>query len=226
MRISFVNNKDLIEDTFINYFKICANINFNDNRDSLQLSKFTITYYNNIVFYDHHLLSEYSDNTKYIIQLLIIFSVVFGIILFICFAYLVCLHIHRLFWSKKPIINYIIYYINYVHLFYKWLTFNLLKNISQGYLFICKLCKYKWNITSVVMNILNICILIYLVSYLFTSIIDLLSIDYINLIANINYDGKGGDTTMSIVNHKTNSTIFYYLLCIYLISIYIYILLI
>jgi hypothetical protein len=72
------------------------------------------------------------------------------------------------------------------------------------------------------MNILNICILIYLVSYLFTSIIELFKIDYMTLLANINYDGKGGDSVKSIVDHKLNSSIFYYLLCIYLISIYIY----
>lgn len=219
MRISFVNNKDLIEDTFINYFKICANINFNDDRDSLQLSKFTITYYNNIVFYDHHLLSEYSDNTKYIIQLLIIFSVVFGIILFICFAYYVCLHIHRLYGSDKPIINHIIYYINYVHLFYKWLTFGLLTFISTLYLYMCKLCKYKLNIFSIVMNIFNICLLIYLVIYIFIAIMELLRIDYMNLLANVNFSGNN---YLPDDYNRQNSTIFYYILTIYIIGIYLY----
>lgn len=217
MRISLISNEP-ISKKFIEYFTICNNIELTEIIVS-KGSKYTIPY-NNIRFYDHYLLSEYSDNTRYIIQLLLIFTIIFCLILFICLFYMLLMYKPP--FLKYSLIRYIIPYVNYVHLFYKWLTFNLLKNISQGYLFICKLCKYKWNITSVVMNILNICILIYLVSYLFTSIIDLLSIDYINLIANINYDGKGGDTTMSIVNHKTNSTIFYYLLCIYLISIYIY----
>ena len=213
MRISLIKS-----DKFIEYFKICDRIELTEIIVS-KGSKYTIPY-NNIGFYNHYLLSEYSDNTRYIIQLLLIFTIIFCLILIICLFYMLLMF--KLPFLKYSLIHYITHYVNYVHLFYKWLTFNLLKNISLGYLFICKLCKYKWNITSVVMNIINICILFYLISYLFTSIIDLFKIDYMTLLANINYDGKGGDTTMSIVNHKTNSTIFYYLLCIYLISIYIY----
>jgi hypothetical protein len=201
------------------YFKICNTIDLQETI-ILKESKSTIPY-NNIGFYDHYLLSEYSDNTRYIIQLLIIFAIIFCLILFICLVYSFLMI--KMFGLKYKLIHYITHFINYVHLFYKWLTFNLLIFISQGYLFICDLCKYRWNIFSVVMNIINICILIYLVNYLFTSIIDLLNIDYITLLADIKYDGKGGDTTMSIVNYHTiNSTIFYYLLCIYLISIYLY----
>lgn len=201
------------------YFKICNTIDLQETI-ILKESKSTIPY-NNIGFYDHYLLSEYSDNTRYIIQLLIIFAIIFCLILFICLVYSFLMI--KMFGLKYKLIHYITHFINYVHLFYKWLTFNLLIFISQGYWFICELCKYRWNIFSVVMNIINICILIYLVNYLFTSIIDLLNIDYITLLANIKYDGKGGDTTMSIVNYHTiNSTIFYYLLCIYLISIYLY----
>ena len=211
-------NYIISEKKFNDYFKICDKIDLRDTIISTG-AKSTIPY-NNIGFYDHYLLSEYSDNTRYIIQLLIIFAIIFCLILFICLLYYFLMI--KIWGLKHKLIHYITHFINYVHLFYKWLTFNLLKNISQGYLFICKLCKYRLNITSFVMNFLNIWILIYLVSYLFTSIIDLLSIDYITLLANINYDGKGGDSTMSIVNHKLNSTIFYYLLCIYLISIYIY----
>ena len=216
MRISFDNNITK-QHTFSKYFKICKNINLN-SRVPIS-SKFTNTYYNNIVFYDHHLLSEYSDNTRYIIQLLLIFAIVFSFILFICFVYWLCLDIHELFWLKKPIINYIISYINYVHLFYKWLTFVLLTFMCTFYCYICKLCKYKLNIFSIVMNILNICLLIYLVNYIFIAIMELLSIDYMTLLANVKFSG---DNYIPDDYNKLNSSIFYYILTIYIIGLYLY----
>jgi len=208
------------------YFKFFDKIDLTDKGIVLNKSKYTISYYNNLKFYDHYLLSEYSDNTRYIIQLLIIFGILFCIILFICFLYFILIQKISFLKSlglEKPLIYYFVYYINYVHLFYKWITFNILR-IMSNYIYwsICYIGKYKLNIINVIVNILNICILIYLVIYIITSIIELFKIDYIKLLANINYGGKGGDTTTSIVNHKLNSTIFYHLFMIYLISIFLY----
>ena len=217
MRISFDNNITK-QHTFSEYFKICENINL-INRESPGSSNFTISYYNNIVFYDHNLLSEYSDNTRYIIQLLLIFAIVFSIILFICFVYLLCLHVHKISWLNKPIINNIIYYINYVHLFYKWLTFVILTFMCTFYCYICKLCKYKFNIFSIIMNILNICLLIYLVNYIFIAIMELLSIDYMTLLANVKFSGNN---YIPDDYNNLNSSIFYYILTIYIIGLYLY----
>ena len=204
--------------TFIDYFK--PNILIT-NLQKIKLPenlKSTISYYNNLIFYDHTFLSEYSENTKYFIQLLIIFATLFCIILFICFLYLICMYMYNPF-GKDPIIYAVTYYINYVHLFYKWITFNITRLMCAFYYYICVLGKFRFNIFSIFIYILNIFILIYFIVYLFISIIDLFSIDYITLLTNM----KFGDNSIIPTNYSNvYFSIFYYLSCIYIILIYIY----
>jgi hypothetical protein len=197
---------------FIDYFK--PNI-LTTNLQKIKLPenlKSTISYYNNLIFYDHTFLSEYSENTKYFIQLLIIFATVFCIILFICFLYFVCMYIHNMWGGETAIIYAVTDYINYVHLFYKWITFSLIKIMCSFYFYICRLGKFRFNIFPIFINILNICILIYLIIYLFIAIIELFSIDYITILTNMKSKNYS-DVYFSI---------FFYLFSIYITLIYIY----
>ena len=114
----------------------------------------------------------------------------------------------------SPIDN-IILCINFSHLFYKWLSFGILKLFCQmfyGYVFAFR---SKYSFLSLAFKIFNIMIIIWLLIYLYNLIMNLLNIDYINLIEKMKFSIPNDDS-------GTYINIYFNMLYIYFIYIYIY----
>ena len=182
--------------------------------------KYDLIYYNDVPYYDHKVSSEYSDNIKNIDKILlgllgffigvIIIFLLYGVLFYLKFKY-----------PTLKIVDRFIYLINFSHLFYKRLTLALLNFSCRVFYNFVSTFRSKYTFLSLLYKIINIIIIIYLLSYLFTSFIELLNIDYLTLLKNINYSNftvanASSEDNISYIN------IPYYILIIYLILIYMY----
>ena len=156
--------------------------------------KYEISLYNNLYFYDHRLLSEYSENTKYIIQILILFAVGLAIIIIISGIYSILIFAgKRIFTEEKrfKLLEYFTNFFNYVFLFYKKIMYNLIQSICfLYYIFFCKYSKSNYTLVYVICNLANLVLIIFLVGSCFASLLELLNVDYIDLLTNIKLTGS------------------------------------
>ena len=182
--------------------------------------KYDLIYYNDLPYYDHKVLSEYSDNIKNIDKILLgLLGFFIGvIIIFLLYWGLFALKYH---FPLLNIVDSLIYLINFSHFFYKRLTLALLNFSCRIFYNFVSTFRSKYSFLSLIYKIFNIIIIIFLISYLFTAFIELLNIDYIKLLKNIKYSNftvsdASSEEKISYIN------IPYYILIIYLILIYIY----
>lgn len=171
-------------------------------------SKYNIPYYNNITFYDHQILSEYSDNEKSFVYMLTIFGICLGFVAGGCLLYAIAIYIIP---PKGKALAYMISYVNFCSLFYSLITITLI-NVSS-YVYYYLLCRYSasnYTIISLFFKIINIIIIIALVSYVINTVLNLLNINYC-MLSNEN----GGEDCNS-------KYVYWYLVYLYLIAIYAY----
>jgi hypothetical protein len=195
-----------------NFFKFDIDETFlNENPTAY---KYELAYYNNIPFYEHRVLSDYSENIKYIDKILLVFLMLFCIVIVIFLIYWGLIWL-KFKYPKYSVIDNIILCINFSHLFYKWLSFGILKFTCQmfyGYIFAFR---SKNSFFSLTFKIFNIMIIIGLLIYLYNIIMDLLNIDYIYLVEKMNFSIPNNDS-------ETYIKIFFNILYIYFIYTYIY----
>ena len=205
------------------YFKKCE---FQDNLKEIIVPPYEIPYYNNLTFYDHRLLSEYSENTKYIIQILIIFGISLAITLVILGVYRILIWLALLVYNgdkakRFNIIHKFTNFINYIFLFYNSFIFLIVKYTCVLYYFLfCILSKSNITLVYIICNLLNLALIIFLIGYSFASILELLNIDYIDLLSNIKLTG-GGIVIPAAYNGVFTKVIRYFVI-LYCIMIYLY----
>lgn len=171
-------------------------------------SKYNIPYYNNITFYDHQILSEYSDNEKSFVYMLTIFGICLGFVAGGCLLYAIAIYILR---PKGKALAYMISYVNFCSLFYSLITITLIDVSSYVYYYL--LCRYSasnYTIISLFFKIINIILIISLVSYVINTVLNLLNINYC-MLSNEN----GGEDCDS-------KYVYWYIVYLYLIAIYVY----
>ena len=171
-------------------------------------SKYNIPYYNNITFYDHQILSEYSDNEKSFVYMLTIFGICLGFVAGGCLLYAIAIYAK---YPKGILLTNVISYVNFCSLFYSLITITLI-NVSS-YVYYYLLCRYSasnYTIISLFFKIINIIIVIALVSYVINTVLNLLNINYC-MLSNEN----GGEDCNS-------KYVYWYLVYLYLIAIYAY----
>jgi len=156
---------------------------------------YQISVYNNLNFYDHRLLSEYSENTRYIIQILILFTIGFAIVIFISLGYAFLIQVAKLYYKKQELrftfLDKFTYILNYIFLFYKKLMYTLIQFTCYLYYFIfCKYSNSNYTLVYFICNLLNLILIIFLIGTCFTLILELLNIDYIDLLTNIKFKEK------------------------------------
>jgi len=157
---------------------------------------YQISVYNNLNFYDHRLLSEYSENTRYIIQILLLFTIGFAIVIFISLGYAVLIQVAKYFNKNKPELRFkyldkFTYIFNYIFLFYKKLMYTLIQFTCYLYYYIfCKYSKSNYTLVYFICNLSNLILIIFLIGTCFTLILELLNIDYIDLLTNIKFREK------------------------------------
>ena len=194
--------------------------------EKIKETPYEIPYYNNLTFYDHRLLSEYSENTKYIIQILIIFGISLAIVLVVAGVYgcliqlAIWIYTHR---SKRfKILQTFTDFINYVFLFYNSFIFLIVKYTCVLYYFIfCSASKSNITFVYIICNLLNLAFIIFLIGYSFASILELLNIDYVGLLSNIKLTGGGIDIPDVKYNGLFHKVIRYFVI-LYCIMIYLY----
>jgi len=176
--------------------------------------KYELTYYNNIPFYEHKVLSDYSENIKYIDKILMVFLMFFcGVIgIFLIYWFLIWF---KFTWPRFSPIDNIILCINFSHLFYKWLSFSILKFTCQMFYGFIFAFRSKYSIISLTFKIFNILIILVLLIYLYNIIMELLNVNYINLLEKMKFSLPNDDT-------GTYVKIFLNMIYIFLIYIYIY----
>jgi hypothetical protein len=206
------------------YFKKCE---FKENSLDIVEPPYEIPYYNNLTFYDHRLLSEYSENTKYIIQILIIFGISLAIVLVVAGVYgcliQLALNLNNYVKAKRfNILHKFTDFINYVFLFYNSFIFLIVKYTCVLYYFIfCSASKSNITLVYIVCNLLNLAFIIFLIGYSFASILELLNIDYVGLMFNI----KLIEGRIEIPDVKYNgifNKVIRYFVILYCIMIYLY----
>ena len=177
-------------------------------------------YYNNISFYDHQLLHEYSENTQYITKILIILGVILGLIPAVCLLY----YLFRIisYATGFDMIKKIINFINYCFIFYNSGTFALIKLFAFVYYYlIYNWGKTSYTIVSVFFKLINISILIVLTVIAFILILELLNMDYVSLLKKMNYLNNTDRGDVAIEDGKMLNLILY-LVSLYLIGVYMY----
>ena len=185
-------------------------------------TNFNIPYYNNITFYDHQLLSEYSENTKSIIQIILFFAIFLGIIVIIWLIYTFLLYVRRPTDPKGILLSYITCFINYCYLFYGLVTYYLVAFISYYYYyFLCKYSRSNYIIINLFLKFLNIFIIFSVVSYVLVIILELLNINYFRLLSRMNFNSNG-KPTIPDDDYDSHMAIYKYLFHAYLIGIYFY----
>jgi hypothetical protein len=195
-----------------NFFKFDIDENvLNENPTAY---KYELTYYNNIPFYEHKVLSDYSENIKYIDKILMVFLMFFcGVIgIFLIYWFLIKV---KFTWPRFSPIDNIILCINFSHLFYKWLSFSILKFTCQMFYGFIFAFRSKYSIISLTFKIFNILIILVLLIYLYNIIMELLNVNYINLLEKMKFSLPNDDT-------GTYVKIFLNMIYIFLIYIYIY----
>jgi hypothetical protein len=172
-------------------------------------SKYNIPYYNNITFYDHQILSEYSDNEKSFIYILTIFGIFLGFVAGGCLLYAIAIYAK---YPKGILLVNMINYVNYCSLFYSLVTVTIIHFFS--YLYYYLLCRYSasnYTIISLFFKIINIIIIVSLVSYVINTVLNLLNINYCML----SNENGGGDC-------DNTQYVYWYMVQLYLIAIYAY----
>jgi hypothetical protein len=177
-------------------------------------------YYNDISFYDHQLLHEYSENTQYVTKILIILGVILGLIAAVCLFYYLFRKISYL--TGIDMIKKVINFVNYCFLFYNSGTFALIKLFAFVYYYlIYNWGKTSYTIVSVFFKILNISILIVLTVIAFILILELLNMDYVSLLKKMNYLNNTDRGDVEIEDGKMLNLI-KYVVSLYLIGVYMY----
>jgi hypothetical protein len=182
--------------------------------------KYNLIYYNDVPYYDHKVLSEYSDNISNIDKILLGLLGFFIGVIIIFLLYFVLFYL-KFKYPEYHIVDRFIYLINFSHLFYKRLTLALLNFSCRVFYKFVSTFRSKYIFLSLLYKIFNIIFIIFLLSYLFTAFIELLNIDYLTLLKNINY------SNFTVANASSEDNISYmnipyYILIIYLILIYMY----
>jgi len=196
-----------------------------DEKDFLESSidplfKYIFPYYNDISFYDHQLLHEYSENTQYVTKILIILGVILGLIAAVCLFYYLFRKISYL--IEIDMIKKVINFVNYCFLFYNSGTFALIKLFAFVYYYlIYNWGKTSYTIVSVFFKLLNISILIVLTVIAFILILELLNMDYVSLLKKMNYLDNTDRGDVKIEDGKMLNLI-KYVVSLYLIGVYMY----
>ena len=196
-----------------------------DEKDFLESSivpgfKYIFPYYNDISFYDHQLLHEYSENTQYVTKILIILGVILGLIAAVCLFYYLFRKISYL--IEIDMIKKVINFMNYCVLFYNNGTFALIKLFAFVYYYlIYNWGKTSYTIVSVFFKLLNISILIVLTVIAFILILELLNMDYVSLLKKMNYLNNTDRGDVEIEDGKMLNLI-KYVVSLYLIGVYMY----
>ena len=171
--------------------------------------QYNIPYYNNITFYDHQILSEYSDNEKMFVYILTTFGICLGFVVATCIIYAILLYIKQ---PKGAGLTKIIHYINYCSLFYSFITNIIISLFSYLYYYvICRYSNSSYTIISMFFKIINIVIIVSLLSYSMNTILNLLNISYCQA------SNDAGEE-----NCGDSANIYYYMVYLYLIAIYLY----
>lgn len=181
--------------------------------------KYEYPYYNDITFYDHQLLHEYSENTQYITKILLIFGTILGLITAVLIFYWLLRNLS--YQTGIDMIKKVINFMNYCVLFYNNGTFSLIMFFVYLYYYlIYSLGKSNYTIVSVFFKLINISIIIVLVVLAFIFILELLNIDYVSLLKNMNYFNKA-DVDREKEDEKI-VTMLLYMFSLYLIAVYMY----
>jgi hypothetical protein len=169
---------------------------------------YDLSYY--IKYYDHSIFAEYGGQEINLLNILIMFAVfcvgLLSIVLF--YLFLVKYNLHN------PMIS----FFNFSFLFYKLGTFGILRNSCIIYYYLLSRLS-KYTILSILFKIFNIVFIIFLLGYLYKIITDLISIDYITLLKETEYDKL---SELSPENKAIYTDIVLYIFITYLIYIYIY----
>lgn len=172
--------------------------------------KYNIPYYNNIPFYDHQLLSEYSDNEKTFLYILTVFGILLGFIAGACIIYAFLLYVKL---PKGTLLTKMSNYVNYCSLFYSFITISILNFSSYIYYYLlCRYSRSNYTIISLFFKIINVIIIISLISYTINMLLNILNINYC-LLSNDPTNGGVCDNS---------EYVYWYLVQLYLIAIYMY----
>ena len=175
--------------------------------------QYNIPYYNNITFYDHQILSEYSDNEKMFVYILTTFGICLGFVVATCVIYAILLYIKQ---PKGAGLTKIIHYINYCSLFYSFVTNIIIGLFSYLYYYvICRYSNSSYTIISLFFKIINIVIIVSLLSYSMNTILNLLNISYCQA-------SNDNTSNTSEENCGDSANMYYYMVYLYLIAIYMY----
>ena len=175
--------------------------------------QYNIPYYNNITFYDHQILSEYSDNEKMFVYILTTFGICLGFVVATCVIYAILLYIKQ---PKGAGLTKIIHYINYCSLFYSFVTNIIISLFSYLYYYvICRYSNSSYTIISLFFKIINIVIIVSLLSYSMNTILNLLNISYCQA-------SNDNTSNTSEENCGNSANMYYYMVYLYLIAIYMY----
>ena len=181
--------------------------------------KYEYPYYNDITFYDHQLLHEYSENTQYITKILLIFGTILGLITAVLIFYWLLRNLS--YQTGIDMIKKVINFVNYCFLFYNNGTFSLIMFFTYCYYYlIYSLGKSNYTIVSVFFKLINISIIIVLVVLAFIFILELLNIDYVSLLKNMNYFNKADVDREK--EYEKIVTMLLYMFSLYLIAVYMY----
>jgi len=182
-------------------------------------NKLNIPYYNNITFYDHQLLAEYSENTQSIIYVILILAIVIIFILFVCIIYALLIHFGK---PKGILLSYITNFINYCGMFYTLITYYIVFFMSYYYYyFLCKYSRSNYIIINLFYRFINFLIMFSVASYVLVILLELLNINYFKLLGKMNFNGDG-NSIIPASDYPKHKTIYNYILHLYLIGIYVY----
>ena len=178
---------------------------------------FIIPYYNNISFYDHQLLGEYSENTQSVVYIILILAIFIAIIVGIWVFYLVLLYFST---EKGVNISYISNFVNYCIMFYNMITYYLVIFVSYYYYsFLCKYSRSNYIIINLFFKFLNLFIIFLVASYLLVIILELLNMNPFNMLSKMNFSGG---TIIADNEWEKHKAFYNYMLHLYLIGIYVY----
>ena len=182
-------------------------------------NKLNIPYYNNITYYDHQLLAEYSENTQSIIYIILILAIFIAVIVVVCLIYLFLLYVDN---PKGIFLAYITNFINYCGMFYTMITYYIVFFMSYYYYyFLCKYSRSNYIIINLFYKFLNFLIMFLVASYVLVILLELLNINYFKLLSNMRYNGDG-KSIIPDEDYDKHINIYKYILHLYLIGIYVY----
>ena len=182
-------------------------------------NKLNIPYYNNITYYDHQLLAEYSENTKSLIYIILILAIFIAVIVVVWGIYMLLLYVGN---PKGILLSYIANFINYCGMFYTMITYYIVFFMSTYYYyFLCKYSRSNYIIINLFFKFLNFLIMFLVASYVLVILLELLNINYFKLLSNMNFKGDG-NSIIPDGDYDKHINIYKYILSIYLIGIYVY----